>query len=77
MPAPDPKYGQRVAAVASLNPGFDEPTLEDVQEHCRQTLARYKVPRTVVFVDEVKQTPAGKADYKWAKSTAADAVTVS
>ncbi|GEE01222.1 long-chain-fatty-acid--CoA/3-oxocholest-4-en-26-o ate--CoA ligase [Gordonia spumicola] len=74
VPAPDAKYGQRVAAVASLKPGFDEPSLEDVQEHCRKTLARYKVPRTVVFVDEVKRTPAGKADYKWAKSTAADAV---
>ncbi|EGD53932.1 AMP-binding protein [Gordonia neofelifaecis] len=72
VPAPDPKYGQRVAAVASLNEGFDEPTLEEIQEHCRKTLARYKVPRTVVFVDEVKRTPAGKADYKWAKATAAE-----
>ncbi|AUH68026.1 AMP-binding protein [Gordonia sp. PS3] len=72
VPAPDPKYGQRVAAVVSLNEGFDEPSLEEIQEHCRQTLAGYKVPRTVVFVDEVKRTPAGKADYKWAKATAAE-----
>ena len=67
VPAPDPKYGQRVAAVISLTPGFEEPSLEEIQDHCRQTLARYKVPRTVVVVDEVKRTPAGKADYKWAK----------
>ena len=33
-------------------------------------LAGYKVPRTIVFVDEVKRTPAGKADYKWAKAAA-------
>ncbi|MGB3697158.1 MAG: AMP-binding protein [Gordonia sp. (in: high G+C Gram-positive bacteria)] len=72
VPAPDPKYGQRVAAVASLNEGFEEPSLEEIQEHCRKTLARYKVPRTVVFVEEVKRTPAGKADYKWAKAAAAD-----
>ncbi|WP_132993026.1 AMP-binding protein [Gordonia zhaorongruii] len=66
----DEKYGQSVAAVARLEDGMEEPTLEDVQEFCRQTLARYKVPRTVVFVDEVKRTPAGKADYKWAKTAA-------
>ncbi len=46
-------------------------SLEDIQEHCRADLARYKVPRTVVFVDEVKRTPAGKADYRWAKAEAA------
>ncbi|MGB3301580.1 AMP-binding protein [Gordonia sp. (in: high G+C Gram-positive bacteria)] len=76
VPAPDPKFGQRVAAVASLNEGFEEPSLEDIQDHCRKTLAGYKVPRTVVFVEEVKRTPAGKADYKWAKSTAAEGVSV-
>ncbi|MFT4200922.1 AMP-binding protein [Gordonia sp. (in: high G+C Gram-positive bacteria)] len=70
VPVPDPKYGQRVAAVAKVAEGQDEPSLEDVQEHCRKELAGYKVPRTVVFVDEVKRTPAGKADYKWAKSAA-------
>ncbi|MFT3899051.1 MAG: AMP-binding protein [Gordonia sp. (in: high G+C Gram-positive bacteria)] len=70
VPVPDAKYGQRVAAVAKVADGFDEPSLEDVQEHCRTELAGYKVPRTVVFVDEVKRTPAGKADYKWAKAAA-------
>jgi len=70
VPVPDAKYGQRVAAVARVADGHDEPSLEDVQEHCRSQLAGYKVPRTVVFVDEVRRTPAGKADYKWAKSAA-------
>ena len=71
VPVPDERYGQRVGAVASLREGIEEPTLEQVQEHCRQTLAGYKVPRSIVFVDEVKRTPAGKADYKWAKAAAA------
>ena len=71
VPVPDEKYGQRVAAVISLAEGAEEPSLEEIQEHCRETLARYKVPRTVVFVDEVKRTPAGKADYRWAKAAAA------
>ena len=75
VPVPDPKFGQQVAAVAKVAEGFDEPSVEDVQEHCRASLAGYKVPRTVVFVDEVRRTPAGKADYKWAKA-AADPATV-
>lgn len=50
-----------------------EPSIDDIQAFCRESLAGYKVPRTVVFVEEVKRTPAGKADYRWAKSTAASA----
>ena len=73
VPVPDPKYGQRVGAVVAVAQGESEPTLEDLQTHCRESLAGYKVPRLVVFVDEVKRTPAGKADYKWAKATAAQA----
>ncbi|MFC0314602.1 AMP-binding protein [Gordonia phosphorivorans] len=75
VPAPDPKYGQRVAAVVQIAEGAEEPSLEDIQEFCRQSLARYKVPRSLVIVDEVRRTPAGKADYRWAKA-AAEAVEV-
>ncbi len=76
VPVPDAKYGQRVAAVAKLAEGFDEPSTEEIQEHCRASLAGYKVPRTVVFVDEVRRTPAGKADYRWAKSAAEETAPV-
>ncbi|MFW0787855.1 AMP-binding protein [Gordonia sp. CPCC 206044] len=71
VPVPDERYGQRVAAVVALAEGASEPSLDEIQVHCRETLAGYKVPRTVVYVDEVKRTPAGKADYKWAKGAAA------
>ncbi|WP_279103158.1 AMP-binding protein [Gordonia bronchialis] len=73
VPVPDEKYGQRVAAVARVADGAVEPSLDEIQQHCRETLAGYKVPRTIVFVDEVKRTPAGKADYRWAKNAAAEA----
>ncbi|MCH5645197.1 AMP-binding protein [Gordonia sp. ABSL49_1] len=73
VPVPDEKYGQRVAAVARVAEGAVEPSLDEIQQHCRETLAGYKVPRTIVFVDEVKRTPAGKADYRWAKNAAAAA----
>ena len=29
-------------------------------------LARYKLPKAFVFVDEVVRSPSGKADYRWA-----------
>ena len=60
---PDERWGQRVGAVVASR----EPVaLEDVESHCRGSLAGYKVPRTIVFVDRVERNPAGKADYRWA-----------
>ncbi|RDI33927.1 acyl-CoA synthetase (AMP-forming)/AMP-acid ligase II [Rhodococcus sp. AG1013] len=70
VPVPDERMGQRVAAVIAVYPDAAELTLDDVQEHCRKTLAGYKVPRAMVSVDEVKRTPAGKADYRWATAIA-------
>jgi len=66
---PDPRWGQRVAAVVALQPGAaaDEAALT---AHCREKLAGYKVPRAWTFVDEVQRSPSGKADYVWAKSVA-------
>ena len=34
-------------------------------------IARYKLPKAIVFVDEVVRSPSGKADYRWAKEVAA------
>ena len=39
----------------------------------RASLAGYKVPKRVVFVDEVFRSPSGKADYRWAAEVAASA----
>ena len=41
-------------------------------EHCRGQLAGYKLPRDVVVVDAVVRSPAGKADYRWARTVAAE-----
>jgi acyl-CoA synthetase (AMP-forming)/AMP-acid ligase II len=66
---PDERWGERVVAVVRPAPGT-KPTLEALQRHVRATLAGYKVPRELVLVDQVERTPAGKADYKWARQTA-------
>jgi acyl-CoA synthetase (AMP-forming)/AMP-acid ligase II len=44
--------------------------LDSLQEHARRSLAGYKLPRELLLVDEIERTPAGKADYKWARETA-------
>ena len=36
-----------------------------------ERLARYKLPKAFVFVDEVARAPSGKADYRWAATIAA------
>ena len=36
----------------------------------RKTLAAYKCPRHVVFVDAVYRSPSGKADYNITRDTA-------
>jgi acyl-CoA synthetase (AMP-forming)/AMP-acid ligase II len=65
----DERWGQRVAAVVQPADG-QAPTLEDLADHCRQSLAGYKVPRSLVLVEQVIRSPAGKADVQWAKSIA-------
>lgn len=63
---PDPRYGQHVAAVVQARVG-SRPSLAELDSFVRSEIAGYKVPRSLWFVDEVKRSPAGKPDYRWAK----------
>lgn len=63
---PDPRFGQHVAAVVAPRKGTN-PTLAELDAFVRKEIAGYKVPRSLWIVDEVKRSPAGKPDYKWAK----------
>ncbi len=67
--APDDRWGERVTAVVQPTDGAS-PSLEELDEHCRGRLAGFKVPRSLVLVDEVVRSPSGKADYRWAKRAA-------
>jgi acyl-CoA synthetase (AMP-forming)/AMP-acid ligase II len=62
----DPRFGQQVAAVVQPRPGT-RPSLADLDAVVRSAIAGYKVPRSLWFVGEVKRSPAGKPDYRWAK----------
>ncbi|HUH68299.1 MAG TPA: acyl-CoA synthetase [Mycobacterium sp.] len=63
---PDPRYGQHVAAVVQARRGC-RPSLAELDSFMRSEIAGYKVPRSLWLVDEVKRSPAGKPDYRWAK----------
>lgn len=65
---PDERFGQHVAAVVQARTGT-RPTLAELDAHVRTEIAGYKVPRSLWLVDEVKRSPAGKPDYRWAKDT--------
>ncbi|MFN2606465.1 MAG: AMP-binding protein [Acidimicrobiales bacterium] len=64
---PDPRWGEAVAAVVAPRAGARPPTLDALARHCRASLAAYKRPRALVVVERVVRSPAGKADYRWAR----------
>jgi acyl-CoA synthetase (AMP-forming)/AMP-acid ligase II len=64
--APDERWGQTVAAIIQPRVGHEPPSLESLQEHCRASIAGYKVPRRLHVVDTVERSPSGKPDYTWA-----------
>jgi acyl-CoA synthetase (AMP-forming)/AMP-acid ligase II len=66
---PDPRFGQRVVAVAQTRPGA-ELDLESLRAFCRGRIAAYKIRRDLVRVGRVERSPAGKADYRWAERVA-------
>jgi acyl-CoA synthetase (AMP-forming)/AMP-acid ligase II len=56
---PDDEWGESVKAVIRLREGATL-TGDQVVEHCRDRLTRYKKPRFVEFVDDFPRNPAGK-----------------
>lgn len=55
----DPEFGQRL--VAHVVPAANgAPTAGEVRDHVSSNLARYKVPREVVFIDELPRNATGK-----------------
>ncbi|MEO6797733.1 MAG: acyl--CoA ligase [Candidatus Dormibacter sp.] len=59
---PHPTWGEEVAAAVVV----DGPVTEkDLQAHCRQTLADYKVPRHIYIVHAIPRTPTGKVQRRF------------
>ncbi len=66
---PSERWGSEVVAVVQLAEGA-QADQASIREHASAHIARYKLPKEVVFVDKVQRSPSGKADYRWAAETA-------
>jgi len=56
---PDPQWGEVGRAIVVLRSG-ETATAEEIKEFCNSKLARYKVPKSVVFTEELPRNPYGK-----------------
>ena len=69
MPATVPTEGTPVdidKLIPQKHREFVDKTLAELDAFVRNAIAGYKVPRSLWIVDEIKRSPAGKPDYKWA-----------
>ena len=55
----DEQFGQRLKAFVVPKPG-KKPSQDALKSYVKENLARYKVPREVVFLDELPRNPTGK-----------------
>ena len=67
---PSERWGQEVVAVVALAAGASADA-DELVAHAAQSLARYKLPKAVVFRPTIERSPSGKADYRWAREQAA------
>jgi fatty-acyl-CoA synthase len=70
---PHERWGQQVTAIVELR-GEASASEEDLRRAAEAQIARFKLPRAFVFVDRILRSPAGKADYRWAKQRAEEAL---
>jgi fatty-acyl-CoA synthase len=66
---PSARWGSEVVALVQLVDGVranDADLLEEAGRH----IARYKLPKEIVRVEQVQRSPSGKADYRWAADQA-------
>jgi len=69
---PHERWGQQVTALVVMRRG-EGISAEELVDSSRAFVAAFKLPRRVIFVDEIVRAPSGKADYRWAKNRALEA----
>lgn len=66
---PNERWGQEVVAIVALAEGASVEAQELI-DHASESIARYKLPKAIVFRPVIERSPAGKADYRWAREQA-------
>lgn len=56
---PDPKWGEKIAAVVVLKEG-KKTTEKEIIDFCRGKIAGYKIPKTIYIDKELPRSPTGK-----------------
>jgi len=68
---PSERWGNEVVAIVKLTEGASA-TEDELLTEAAKHVARYKLPKAIVWRDEIVRSPAGKADYRWAKAQATE-----
>ena len=68
---PDEKFGEAITAVVELAPDTTTDPSELI-DHVKASLAAYKSPKSVIFIDTIGRAPNAKVDYKRMKQYALD-----
>ena len=66
---PSERWGNEVVAVVQMRSESPDDEASLLAE-CEKHIARYKLPKDFRFVDKIMRSPAGKADYRWAREQA-------
>jgi acyl-CoA synthetase (AMP-forming)/AMP-acid ligase II len=66
---PSERWGSEVVAIVQLAEDGSA-TDEELADVCGKSIARYKIPKAFIRTAKVQRSPAGKADYRWAKEIA-------
>ncbi|WP_280256481.1 AMP-binding protein [Nocardia abscessus] len=68
---PSAKWGNEVVALVCADPGVAD--IESaLRQLCKSRLAGFKVPKAVIFVEEIRRLGNGKPDYRWAMQRAVE-----
>ena len=67
---PSERWGNEVVAIVQTKEGRTV-TEDSLLNECTKHIARYKLPKAFIFLDQILRSPNGKADYRWAKAQVA------
>ncbi len=69
---PSERWGQEVVALVQVAEGHTV-SAEELLAEAGKHVARFKLPKAIAFLPHIVRSPAGKADYRWARERALEA----
>jgi fatty-acyl-CoA synthase len=69
---PSERWGQEVVALVQVAEG-KQVSAQELLDEAGKHVARFKLPKAIAFLPHIVRSPAGKADYRWARERALEA----